>query len=542
MRKRASITAAAVALGLGGLLAAAPAVTQGADAVDIDPADYPSLDDKELGHVRRFVKLSRQLPGDWSGMSDDLWAVAERTQQFQLAYMAAALGLVQHQYTPAYRELYREAMHALIQKMTLPDIWESWIQSSRAGTSTADPDSPDLEPGWLDPVARHNIMLKGYLLQAGAMYEMLYRDGRYSRPDAFTFRYVANTWGNGPVVFRYSLPDVARIVHQEYVDNDYEGVLCEPNRIFPACNQPPILGLVNFDQVHGTRYAADVMPRFAAAWVRRGYTNPRTGQNVRYVYVKQGAFEEPGSPVLDGWSGAWMHAWNPELMRSIYPAQRDLYVEGLLSGAYAKSVPEYNKAMLSLGFGQVAFMAAEVGDSQTRQRLLEYAERNFNPVWEEGAYYYPRNDDYAADARGNSHGVSSWTGNVLLALARLDKGGAFRRLYGEPWTPEQLGAPQVADVDALLTNVSQAYYDTKKRALIVTVKPGPVKAERTAFAVRNLDQTLAYAVVKDGRVLGRISRTSSRAGSDVSWQPDGTVAISTGLDGPHSFVFAAEHP
>ncbi|MEP7246651.1 MAG: hypothetical protein ABI885_23635 [Gammaproteobacteria bacterium] len=520
------------------IAAAAGAAPPRVSAVDIDPADYPALDAKEVGHVRRFVKLSRQLPGDWSGMSDDLWAVAERTQQFQLAYMAAALGLVQHQYTPAYRELYREAMHALIQKMTLPDIWESWIQSSRAGTSTADPDAPDLAAGWLDPVARNNIMLKGYLLQAGALYEMLYRDGRYNRPDAFTFRYVANTWGNGPVEFHYSLPDVAQIVHQEYVANNYEGVLCEPNRIFPACNQPPILGLINFDQVYGTKYAAEVMPRFAAAWVSKGYTNTVTKQNVRYIYARQKVFEEPGSPVLDGWSGAWMHAWNPELIATIYPGQRDLYVKNYLSGGYAQAVPDANKAMVSLGFGQVAFMAAEVGDTQSRQQLLDYAERNFNPKWEEGAYYYPRSDDYKTDAQGNSHGVDSWSGNVLLALARLDKGSAFRTLYTQPWTREQLDAPQITEVDYLLTNVYQAYYDPAKRALIVTVGPGPAKADRTQFVVRNLNPALAYTVVKDGRVLGRLSKGSPAAGADVMWRPDGTVSISTTLDATHSFVLA----
>ena len=126
-------------------------------------------------------------------MSDDLYAVAERTQQFQLAYMAAALALVQHQYTPAYRELYRPTMDALIQKMTLPDIWESWLKSSREGTAESDPDSSDLTAGWLDPVARYNNMLKAYLLQAGALYEMLYRDGKYDKPGAFTFKYVAGT-------------------------------------------------------------------------------------------------------------------------------------------------------------------------------------------------------------------------------------------------------------------------------------------------------------------------------------------------------------
>lgn len=506
-------------------------------ARQIRPQDYPALDDKQLGNVRRVIKLSRQLPGDWSGMSDDVWAVAERTQQFQLAYMAAALGLVQHQYTPAYREAYREAMHALIQKMTVPDVWESWFNSSRAGTSASDPDSPDLDAGWLDPIRKYNIMLKGYLLQAGAMYSMLYRDGRYDRPDAFTFNYVANTWGNGPVVFRYSLPDVARIVHQEYVDNNYEGVLCEPNRIFPACNQPPILGLINVDQVYGTRYAADVMPKFKAAWQRKNYTLPDTKQFAAVVFVKQDAVVGAGGPVLDGWAGAWMNAWDPEYMKSIYEAQKKIYVPLLLSSAYAQNVPPHSKGLLSLGFGQVAFMAAELGDQDSRAKLLDYAEHNFGPVWEDGTYYYPRNDDYQTDAQGNSHGVGSWTGNVLLALARLDKGDGFLKLYRNPWGKAEFDAPQITEVDYVSTNVSQAYYDAKQDALIVTLKPGPVKVRKTRFAVANLDPNKSYVLVKDGVALGTISRVSgAKPVAGVTVRSDGKLTIETDLDADHSFV------
>jgi len=132
------------------------------------------------------------------------------------------------------------------------------------------------------------------------------------------------------------------------------------------------------------------------------------------------------------------------------------------------------------------------------------------------------------DAHGNSHGVSSWTGNVLLALARLDKGDAFRRLYSEPWGKAQLEAPHITDVDDLTTNVSQAFYDAKKRALIVTVKPGPIKVARTSFVVRNLDPGGKYRLFKDGSALDEL-----RAGAD------GTVAVSTSLEQPHSFVLVA---
>ena len=42
-------------------LLAGPAVA-GGQAIDAE--DYPSLDARQIGHLRHFVKLSRQLPGD----------------------------------------------------------------------------------------------------------------------------------------------------------------------------------------------------------------------------------------------------------------------------------------------------------------------------------------------------------------------------------------------------------------------------------------------------------------------------------------------
>lgn len=524
-------------------MAIIPAVPVTADELRIDVADYPSLDGKELGHVRRIVELARQLPGDSSGMGDDVWHAAERTKQFQLQYMAAAIALVQHQYTPAYRELYKQTIDELIQKMTLPDIWETWMDSSRAGTSAyggvpADPDATDLEEGWLDPVRKHNVMLRGPLIQAAGLYEMLYRDGRYLRADAFTFRYMAGTWGNGPVVFRYSLPDLVKITYDEFVAANYQGVLCEPNRFFPQCNQPPILGLINFDQISGTAYAADVMPKFAAAWKRAGYTDPQTRQNIGWLLVKQKQAGGGGGP--DGWTGPWMYVWNPDFVRPMYQAQRERFLDRFLTGEYARQVPEFaGKDLLSLGYGLFAFWAAEMGDHEAREKLIAYADRNFNPVWQDGAYYYPRSLDYQADADGNSHGVSSWTGNVLIALARLDKGDGFLELYRTPWGEAQLRAPQVTGVDYLTTNVSQAYYDSKKDALIVTLEPGPVKASRVQFNVVNLDRRQRYRVMKDGKLMAELSTSAATRTSNLAVDGAGVLTIDTSLDSPHSFVILA---
>jgi hypothetical protein len=113
-------------------------------------------------------------------------------------------------------------------------------------------------------------------------------------------------------------------------------------------------------------------------------------------------------------------------------------------------------------------------------------------------------------------------------------------LYREPWGEAELQSPQVSDVDDVTTNVSQAWYDKEKEALIVTVGPGPVAARHTSFAVRHLDGTKRYRVLKDDRLLGRLDRTETNADGDVQWGDDGVAQIRTDLASAHTFIIVAE--
>jgi hypothetical protein len=526
----ASIPALATQVLLATCLSASTAVA----AADINPGQYPALDKKAVGQLRHIVRLSRQLPGDWSDMGTDLWYSAERTLTFQLSYMATAVGLAQYEYTPAYRELHRDTMDRLIQKMTLPDVWETWLNSSRAGTVRNK--TPDLQRGWIDPVRKHNIMLKGYLVQAAAMYDMLYRDGKYDRADAFTFRYMTGTWGNGPVTFRYSLPDIVRIIHQEYIDGGYQGVQCEPNLIFVQCNQPPILGLINYDQIHGTRYAVDVMPKFKDAWIKRGYVDRSSSQAVNFIVASTGEQDRKSGIITDAWNGSWMHAWDPDYVRGLYGNLKAPYSRRLLSGDYARNVPPYgDKDMIPLGFGLFSFWAAEMGDREVSNQLLAYAERNFNPVWKDGTYYYPRSMDHTVDSQGNTHGVDAWTGNALLALTRLNRGGGFRDLYSNPWGVEQIASPEIVNVDYASTSVNQARWDPARKALIVTLSAGPVRAARFEFDVLRLDRTKDYRVFRNGKLLGRLDKKGTSAGGAIRWHGD-VLKIATPMSDRTSFV------
>lgn len=511
----------------------------------VNPDDYPKLTEMELGHIRHLVKMAHQLPGDWSGFGSQ-WLLTERTLQFQIAFSGMTLALAQHQYTPAYRELYREAIDSYIAKLQHPDIWERWFFSSRSGARGGI--LHDMQPGWMDPVAKDNIMLKAYLLQLGAAYEMLYGDRKYDQPGAFTFFYRGQGMGNGLVKFRYSLGDIAKNIHQEVVDSGYVGSACEPARIFWACQAPSSVGFLHYDQVHGTHYA-DVLPKMKNAWVQKGFIDSKT---YRYSEVVVTSWEDraadqkpvPLSPMvrdIGGWSGMFNHAWDKDFVEAAYfglgGRDREDALKFYLTGEYAKGTGAYDDpihAYASVAWGLFLAYAAEVGDKEAVNKMLAYAQGNYKSVWENGEYYYPRSDDYSVDEKGNSHGVDPWTGNVFIPMARLNTGGGFYELYNQPWGEEQYRQPYISNVDTLSTNVSQAFYDKSKDALVVTLLPGPIKAKETSFVVRQLDPKKSYKVIKDGKAVGKLS--AEHHPESIEWRDDGTVLISTSIASPHTFV------
>jgi len=184
--------------------------------------------------------------------------------------------------------------------------------------------------------------------------------------------------------------------------------------------------------------------------------------------------------------------------------------------------------------------AAEMGDQQTKDKLFAYAERNYNPVWQNGEYFYPRNDDFSVDKQGNVHGVDTWAGSVLIPLARLDRGGGLRRLYTEPWGDAHYKQPYVSDVDTATVGVSQAFFDAKKNALVVSLLPGPIVAKQVSFVVQQLDRGRIYSVIKDGKQVGELRRGITSKDASATWRDDGTALISTSISVPHTFVLVAK--
>jgi hypothetical protein len=497
------------------MLAAALLVCGAQAPAEQTPEGYPELDPKQLGHVRHIVELANQLPGSWQHMQGGPRGAFDQ-YQFQLAWMYYALAVTQSQLTPAYRELYQNASDRLIEKMLQPEVWDWWLKVIEIPRfkSYLDP-SQD----WRDPVKLKNIMYSGHLLQMISLYETLYGDRKYDRPGSLRFT-VAGVNG---FTSEYSHQSLAELIHKQFVDSDYVGVECEPNLVFTECNQHPILGLLHYDEVHGTRYA-EVREQFNKKAAELGYVIP-TSQRIMLNYLlKEQKINDFPMAWNDGWTGATWHAWNKEPIEQLYPVHRKAVLGPLLDNTPEHWKVRWGMPTVSTDFGFLAAYAAEVGDEATVRQLLSYADENFHPKWLDGRYFYPRHDVAVpgpaqqitgaegppmpgekpniivlTDEQLGDHLVGTLTGNALLPFARLNPGDGLWNLYNRLEASFVRGAaPELVNVRYPEALVTQAYFDMQRGRLVIALKPGTGYRGVTKFNVANLRADGSYAITIDG--------------------------------------------
>lgn len=479
----------AAALVAGLLLGSASAPAAG-PARTVRPERYPALDRKEVGALRWFVKLARQAPGDWSGMGGlepgQEWLEAYR---HQLAFMTYFLALEQYHKTPAYRELATATMDLLIQKMVRKDVWHYWAESSK-GSKKFNPALHEYGPGWVDPVREKNIMYSGHVMHMVGLYEMLSRDSRYDRPGALTF--VWDVSGDVRGTYAYTHTSLVERAYRQITENAWHSVECEMNLVFPECNQHPLLARMLHDALHGTTWAPAARKALGKAFAEKGFIDPKTHRAMACYMVEQGTVVPSAAADADGWTGVMMNAWDPGSVAAHYPHQREAALERLPDGTARAKASMFGL----LGEGFFAMLAKEVGDEPTARALLEWADRNLDPVEKDGFYHYPRDD---------ARKVSPLTG-ILLACARANVKDGFSALHNRPWTAEHFTKPYVSDVPYPRAVVTRAVWDDGGKALVLTMVPGTDAADKVAFSVRNLDPLASWQITLDGVRVATLER------------------------------------
>ncbi|KAL4752793.1 hypothetical protein BDW72DRAFT_211445 [Aspergillus terricola var. indicus] len=428
----------------------------------------------QIASIRHIGNLARQLKGDWthmmggSDMNDGFGAF-----RYQLAYMFYALALSHFHRLPAAPGLFRETMERMTAKMLEADVWFYWHDASVGGGFMQ---TPAKEMSY-DPIKTDNIMYSAYVQVMSAMYNSLFDDDRYTKPGALTMVY--DTFLFGPVngyKFEWDQKSINDQVYWNMVQEGYLGVACEPWCIYQICNQVPILGFRLNDALSGeTDVASEVTKGYIKAWedAGGGILTTEGGFNTFYRSDIKRSVVVPG-PSGDAWCGLMMNAWNHELVQRVYNERISESVvpqeDGTLSvvtGGIEHN--PLNRRLIGSGgiFGWIAAWAAEMGDEDTKNQLLAYADKYLNPTIIKGGLMYPRNDN-VHDEQGNFVMVTPILSNAILPLTRLNVKHGLKRLYENPWSAknrEHYGEPALVEVD-FDVDVYRAVYVKKSKRLL----------------------------------------------------------------------------
>lgn len=411
------------------------------------------LNREQLGHLRHWDNLSRQLPHDWSlmqgkGLGQDDFG----SYRFQLAYMMYGLGLTHRHRLPAAPGVFQPTMQRLMDKLLLPDVWMYWRDTSKGGAVVNAHITEGLAEEW-DPVVRDNIMYSAYVQSCATMHDYLFASDRYAAPGSLTFQHWSFFWGGEEKSFTYDRDSLNDHIYWQMVQNGYLGVACEPNCVFQICNQPAIIGFRLHDFITGGNRAEEVVAGYEKAWADFGRLDADGHYNM--FIMEDNRMVIPNSdkaPWIDAWCGALMNSWNREFVHENYSRQIADFLAPQPAGTLAvrasppPPAPGQEVVVDLLDMGWTAAWVSEMGDQTTLQRLLEHADRFMNPTWRDGGLYYPRND-VETDAEGNRTEVEPMTGNVLFGYARLNVPDGIWGLYNQPWGPEHHNEPALVEVE-----------------------------------------------------------------------------------------------
>ena len=536
---------AAKCLGLGLCVLMSFPVRAGQPAVD--PDNYPAADEKEFGQLRWVLKLGDQDLADFTNFQqvDDAGVSADR---YSIAFSAYFLAAEQYHKFPAWRGPIQRAFDRFNQKMLQKRVWEYWYKES-PGVPKFEPDMDRPYPATKDPVAYRNIMYSGHIGMMINLYQSLYDDKKWDKPGSIVFEWDENT------KFVYDNKSLQEVMFLQMMNNPVPGIECEPNAIFPACNQHPILSWLLYDKMHGSRYFAAASPLFEE-FFKKDFINPETKDIGAFYLVKQGIVFSAWNPRYgnkmdsvieqmvkngaefssggnDGWIATFMHAWNPELVKELYPYMKKSHVRTEEDGSV---VLVKDSLLPDSYYGFFTALAAEVGDEPVKKGLLASVDRMFEPVSQDGTYHYPFVDRAAAvdvGAAGSSaqparpdetkndvglmaggtivNGVKqgdaanmrtfplhSDLSDRLIGLARaLPKNGLWQ-MYNEPFDNTHFSSPYITDVDEAKLPLKRAVYDAKNGALVVSTFSVSANPTDQTFAVENLDAGAAYKLFIDG--------------------------------------------
>ncbi|PGH09436.1 hypothetical protein GX51_00541 [Blastomyces parvus] len=263
----------------------------------LDLSKCPKLSPKQASHLRHFYNISTSFDGEWPHMGtqnpDQAFLDAYR---YQLATMAYAAGLAHYHRPPVMRSLFKPLIRNWIRKMLRNEVWSYWYLTSQSGN-------------------------RGHLLLLmTSLYAMLFDDDEFEKPGSLTFNWDPLFWGFGPEKFEYDNASLQKAILKGMDRGGWVGVCCEPNLVFVVCSQFPLIAMRYNDVRHGTNIIEGVLEKYRDA-LEQNQMIEEDGLFVNWLFLRQGITFGARGPGFSAWASAFMNAWNPTLIRDLYPKQ-----------------------------------------------------------------------------------------------------------------------------------------------------------------------------------------------------------------------------
>lgn len=411
------------------------------------------LPDEALGYLRHVLDRALQPIESFDGFDcfDQFQTASPRYQLCNFGYSLAAL---QYEHLPAFRGYLAQAQQNIHRKMLDHRMWKYWVLENAWGNLALDP----------DPVARDNIMYSGWFGAMLAEYISNTGDQRYDEQPMLLRHPDGREW-------RYRFTELAETVYRNFRNSRFTLFPCEPNWVYPLCNNFGAITLKIHDRLHGTRWWSEIEADY-----RRQFDAEFTTVDGRTLAIRSTrtglTIAALTSVMADCVTAYFLHGVFPDLARRAWEIARLDFirvgqgrVELVTRGWDAIDTGNYRKSMITT-YAQVGAAAAEMGDQEVLQ-LLQQRVRD----------EYPRVD---ADGVAVHQGVSNFAYASLLGL--FSAGASVRRrLHAEGLPAETLRGPLLLNApypDVLVTRAVNG-----GGVLDVTLSPGRTGAAGHVYAL-----------------------------------------------------------
>jgi hypothetical protein len=338
--------------------------------------------------------------------------------RYQINNLGYVLSLANYVHLPALRGYLKLAQENLIEKKKQHVVWKYWALESLWGNFRHEP----------DPIARDNVMYSGWYAAQLGLYALATGDRRYDAPGALTLQRASGER------YVHDHPSLVRTLVENVRNSEFCLFPCEPNWIYPLCNNQAALGIRTCDRLHGTQHWADL-----EALYRRRLEEEFIDVDGHFVLLRstRTGFTIPGlsSSKEDAIFAFWMHPLFPDLALRAWEIARD---ELFRHGPYGLQLIPL-KPWLDAGnyrfntayaLGALGMAARELGDGDALAAVLAaMAELRTNR--EGGVLSYP--------------GCSTWS-HAFMLKTRVGRTNGLADLVNKGPTAQWLDGPVIADL------------------------------------------------------------------------------------------------